>query len=123
MRFFRFVTNDTWPDGRLRRGSPEGVDAGEEGEAVGETDGEAMSYFYDSLNRLVKAEQTAGPGVTLPPNPIMWCYDHIYDGFGNRWNQTIISGKAGIPSKVQFNQNLDRIFGQSYDANGNMTGD
>ena len=70
----------------------------------------------------MKAEQTAGPAVTPPPNPKLWGYDFVYDGFGNRWDQKIRDGKAGIPSTIQFNQSLNRISGQSYDANGNMTG-
>jgi RHS repeat-associated protein len=82
--------------------------------------GEAVSYLYDSLSRLVEAKQTAGP--TVGQTGLMWGLNFTYDGFGNRWDQTIINGKAGITSTLQFNQSLNRILGQSYDANGNMTG-
>jgi len=83
--------------------------------------GEAVSYLYDSLNRLIKAEQTAGPPVTPAPNAKLWGYDYVYDGFGNRWDQLIANGKAGLPSSVQFNQSLNRVSAHSYDANGNTT--
>ena len=47
-----------------------------------------------------------------------------YDGFGNRWDQTIQNGKAGVPMGVQFDQSKNRVSTAvyAYDANGNVTG-
>jgi RHS repeat-associated protein len=84
--------------------------------------GETVSYQYDSLKRLTSATQTAGP-VVQPAN-LQWGLSFTYDGFGNRWNQTIQGGKAGVPSALTFDEARNRITGQfwAYDANGNTTG-
>jgi RHS repeat-associated protein len=77
---------------------------------------------YDFLKRLTSATQTAGP-VAQPAN-LQWGLSFTYDGFGNRWNQTIQGGKAGVPSALTFDEARNRITGQfwQYDANGNTTG-
>jgi RHS repeat-associated protein len=83
--------------------------------------GEVVNYQYDFLKRLTSATQTAP--VVQPPD-LQWGLSFTYDGFGNRWNQTIQPGKKGLTSTLTFDEARNRITGQfwQYDANGNTTG-
>ena len=74
--------------------------------------GEALSYAYDSLQRLIAAVSTAGPE---------WGQSFSYDGFGNRTAANVIKGTAPA-SSFGFDAATNRITnsGFSYDANGNM---
>ena len=77
--------------------------------------GETVTYVYDELQRLVQADSgTTGA---------QWGMTWMYDGFGNRTNQSVMPGKAGVPSMLSVNPANNRITtnGFAYDANGNMT--
>ncbi|MBY0503918.1 MAG: hypothetical protein K2X03_08405 [Bryobacteraceae bacterium] len=68
-----------------------------------------MSYTYDSLGRLTQAA-TAGAGG--------WGMSWIYDGWGNRLNQTAVKGS--VPTMVTLTDPAtNRIQSHTYDANGN----
>jgi RHS repeat-associated protein len=80
---------------------------------------ETVKYKYDELNRLIEAEQTAGPGAQSS----WWGMTWDFDGFGNRWSQDQKAGRVGIPSSVTFDLGTNRVStaGYGHDANGNMT--
>jgi RHS repeat-associated protein len=71
--------------------------------------GEEVSYSYDALQRLLTA-QTTGPE---------WGLSFGYDGFGNKLSQTVTKGTA--PSMSITVDANNRVTGQTFDANGNMT--
>jgi RHS repeat-associated protein len=71
--------------------------------------GDEQNYQYDALKRLTMA-WTTGPAYGL---------SFGYDGFGNKLSQTVTKGSAPA-SSITVDAN-NRIVGQSYDANGNMT--
>jgi RHS repeat-associated protein len=74
--------------------------------------GETVTYTYDALQRLEKAETASAA----------WGLSWDYDGFGNRWEQRITKGTAP-PSNVSFDLATNRVNapGYAHDANGNMT--
>ncbi|MFO0363678.1 MAG: hypothetical protein ACK55F_03185, partial [Acidobacteriota bacterium] len=55
--------------------------------------GETVTYTYDALQRLEKAETASAA----------WGLSWDYDGFGNRWEQRITKGTAP-PNTVSFDQ-------------------
>jgi YD repeat-containing protein len=70
--------------------------------------GETVSYQYDSLNRLIAASSSAG-----------WNQSYGYDGFGNLLSKT---GSSGTPTlSIAVDPTTNRIVGQAYDSNGNLT--
>ena len=71
--------------------------------------GDEQNYQYDALKRLTMA-WTTGPAYGL---------SFGYDGFGNKLSQTVTMGSAPA-SSITVDAN-NRITGQTYDANGNMT--
>ena len=71
--------------------------------------GDEQNYQYDALKRLTMA-WTTGPAYGL---------SFGYDGFGNKLSQTVTKGSAPA-SSITVDAN-NRITGQTYDANGNMT--
>jgi RHS repeat-associated protein len=71
--------------------------------------GDEQNYQYDALKRLTMA-WTTGPAYGL---------SFGYDGFGNKLTQTVTKGSAPA-SSITVDAN-NRITGQTYDANGNMT--
>ncbi|MFN7648550.1 MAG: hypothetical protein ACK5UT_13665, partial [Acidobacteriota bacterium] len=74
--------------------------------------GETVTYTYDALQRLEKAETAS----------TAWGLSWDYDGFGNRWEQRVTKG-AAPPSNVSFDLATNRVNapGYAHDANGNMT--
>ncbi len=85
------------------------------GRIVSETNsvsGETVTYQYDELNRLLKAETVATPG---------WGQQFTYDAFGN------LTGKSGTPNHAAaptmtlvVSRATNRVGGYTYDANGNQ---
>ena len=67
-----------------------------------------MTYTYDSLNRLIRAE-TADTS---------WGNAYSYDGFGNLTAKTVTKGSAPAFSAT-YDPATNRMMGGSYDANGN----
>src|SRR5260370_19079957 len=79
------------------------------GKIVSQTDnisGETVTYQYDSLNRLIRAQ---GNG---------WSQSQSCDGFGNLTNRT---GSMPMSTPVDPATNRLSMAGVNYDANGNMT--
>ncbi|MEZ5403816.1 MAG: RHS repeat-associated core domain-containing protein [Bryobacteraceae bacterium] len=77
---------------------------------------ETISYLYDSLQRLTKAET---PGST----PADWGQMFGYDGFGNLTSKSATKG-TGVPAmSVTVDAATNRLSGTpfEFDANGNMT--
>jgi YD repeat-containing protein len=77
--------------------------------------GEEVTYAYDELGRLVRAE-TTGP---------QWGMTFTYDGFGNRVTQDATKGTVN-ESELLFDASKNRIVPDGinqvqYDVNGNMT--
>ncbi|MFN9892912.1 MAG: hypothetical protein ACK58M_06705, partial [Acidobacteriota bacterium] len=74
--------------------------------------GETVTYTYDALQRLEKAETTSAA----------WGLSWDYDGFGNRWEQRVTKG-AAPPNNVSFDLATNRVNapGYAHDANGNLT--
>jgi YD repeat-containing protein len=72
--------------------------------------GEEVLYHYDALRRLTSAATTGAE----------WGLSFTYDGFGNLTQQTVTKGSAP-PLSVAVNASTNRIVGQAYDANGNLT--
>ncbi|MBY0506126.1 MAG: hypothetical protein K2X03_19575 [Bryobacteraceae bacterium] len=81
-----------------------------DGKIVSQTTGsETVNYTYDSLGRLSQAA-TAGAGG--------WGMGWLYDGWGNRLNQTAVKGS--VPTMVTLTDPAtNRIQSHTYDANGN----
>jgi RHS repeat-associated protein len=71
---------------------------------------EDVSYTYDVLGRLTRAE-TAGAE---------WGQGFVYDGFGNLTQKNVVKGSALAMSLV-VNGATNRVAGWTYDANGNVT--
>jgi RHS repeat-associated protein len=74
--------------------------------------GEEVTYTYDALQRLIRAE-TTGP---------QWGQAYGYDGFGNLTSKTVTKG-SGPTLSVAYNAATNHQIGGSYDGNGNWTGD
>ncbi|MCW5980888.1 MAG: hypothetical protein KIT09_22595 [Bryobacteraceae bacterium] len=77
--------------------------------------GEEVTYRYDELGRLTRAE-TTGP---------QWGLSFSYDGFGNRLSQAQIKGTVPVVERT-VNAANNRLVSQTgipvaYDANGNLT--
>ena len=70
---------------------------------------EHTSYAYDALNRLSAASSNVG-----------WGLNFTYDGFGNLTDKTVTSGSPP-PLHVTVNPATNQIYGDTYDANGNLT--
>ena len=63
------------------------------------------------------SEITAGSGST-------WGDSYSYDGFGNLVAKTVTAGSApSLSIAVNANNHITGVYGVSYDANGNQTGD
>ena len=73
--------------------------------------GEQVSYQYDQLNRLMRAETADNA----------WGELYTYDGFGNLTAKTPTKGSAPA-LQVTFDPQTNRLYGPSYDANGNAGG-
>jgi RHS repeat-associated protein len=71
---------------------------------------EDVSYSYDVLGRLTRAE-TAGAE---------WGQAFVYDGLGNLVQKNVAKGSAPAMS-LTVNGATNRVTGWSYDANGNVT--
>jgi RHS repeat-associated protein len=69
---------------------------------------EEVTYTYDTLNRLARAE-TTGPE---------WGQAFAYDGFGNLTGKTVTKGAAPVLSAA-YDPATNRGLGAPYDANGN----
>jgi len=77
------------------------------------TNSEEVDYFYDSLNRLAKAETKTDPSVT------QWGQSYTYDGFGNLTN--VATTKGSTPNLVTtYDPATNRQTGECADANGNI---
>jgi RHS repeat-associated protein len=72
--------------------------------------GETVNYTYDALNRLATAGATSAT----------WGQAFAYDGFGNLTGKTVTQGSAPTLS-VSFDPMTNHQYGQTYDANGNVT--
>jgi hypothetical protein len=76
-----------------------------------------QSYLYDSLNRLLSAEEM----LTAAPHTPMWKQAYSYDRFGNR---TFAAGTTLMEANIAFatNTTSNRIItaGYSYDNAGNV---
>ena len=73
--------------------------------------GEQVTYQYDQLNRLMRAETADNA----------WGELYTYDGFGNLTAKTPTKGSAPA-LQVTFDPQTNRLYGPSYDANGNAGG-
>jgi RHS repeat-associated protein len=71
--------------------------------------GEEVTYQYDALGRLARAETTSGE----------WGLSWVYDGFGNRLQQNVVKG-TGPQVTIGVDPATNRVLGVTYDANGNM---
>jgi RHS repeat-associated protein len=74
--------------------------------------GEEVDYQYDELNRLISASVSGSGG---------WGQSFVHDGYGNLWQQNVTKGTAPTLS-IQIDQTNNRNWGESYDANGNPSG-
>uniref|UniRef100_Q024R0 YD repeat protein n=1 Tax=Solibacter usitatus (strain Ellin6076) TaxID=234267 RepID=Q024R0_SOLUE len=72
---------------------------------------ESVNYTYDPLNRLSTANATNGS----------WGQAFTYDGFGNLTGKSVTQGSAPALS-VSYDPATNHQTGQSYDANGNLSG-
>jgi YD repeat-containing protein len=74
--------------------------------------GEQVTYLYDELNRLTKADSAGGWGLSFG-----------YDGFGNKTSQAPLPGKTGPTFTPTVDTATNRVTGTgiTYDANGNLT--
>ena len=74
--------------------------------------GETVTYAYDSLNRLLTA---SGSG---------WGESYGFDGFGNLLSKTVTAGSGPSMSIAvnAANNQIQGVYGISYDANGNTLG-
>ena len=85
------------------------------GRIVSETNtvsGETVTYQYDELNRLLKAETVATGG---------WGQQFTYDGFGNLTSKSGTANHAPAPVlSVYVNRANNRVGIYSYDGNGNQ---
>jgi RHS repeat-associated protein len=82
-------------------------------QAVDTISGEAISYQYDLLKRLVSASATPTSGSTSAA----WTETFQYDGFGNLTAKALNGTSTPIPVNAATNQ----LANAYYDANGNMT--
>ena len=92
------------------------------GQIASMTDGsshEQITYTYDALKRLQKAETTQSQ--TQYPNASWWGQSFGYDGFGNLLSKTATTGHTGTAMSVGVDPSTNRLFGFGYDLNGNMT--
>src|SRR5205823_6631066 len=71
--------------------------------------GEQVTYTYDPLNRLIRAETADN----------LWGNAYAYDGFGNLTAKTVTKGSAPTFSAT-FDPATNRQTGVQYDANGNQ---
>uniref|UniRef100_Q024R2 YD repeat protein n=1 Tax=Solibacter usitatus (strain Ellin6076) TaxID=234267 RepID=Q024R2_SOLUE len=72
---------------------------------------ETVTYTYDPLNRLSTANATNAS----------WGQAFTYDGFGNLTGKSVTQGSAPALS-VSYDPATNHQTGQSYDANGNLSG-
>src|SRR5207248_304062 len=70
--------------------------------------GEQVSYTYDSLNRLIRAETADN----------LWGNAYTYDGFGNLTAKSVTKGSAPTLSAT-FDPATNRQAGVTFDVNGN----
>jgi RHS repeat-associated protein len=87
---------------------PSGQNNGRITQAVDWMSGEEVTYAYDALQRLAKAE-TTGP---------QWGQAYTYDGFGNLSEKQWLKGSATTLS-LMVDPATNRPYGTTYDANGN----
>jgi RHS repeat-associated protein len=76
--------------------------------------GRTVNYTYDPLSR-IQTTSTAG-SAAYPRWGLSWTYDR----YGNRPQQTLTAG-SGPASSFAIDPHTNRIIGDSYDANGNLT--
>ena len=94
---------------------PAGANNGKIGSVYNAASGEAVSYTYDSLNRLLTAT-ASGTG--------NWGERYGFDSFGNLLSKTVTAG-SGPSMSISVNpanNQIQGVYGVSYDANGNQTG-
>jgi len=72
--------------------------------------GENVTYAYDTLNRLIKAETAANS----------WGNSYGYDGWGNLLTKTVTKDRRRRWRKA-VDPATNRVVGVPYDANGNPT--
>ena len=80
--------------------------------SVAELNGRTVTYTYDALYRLTNE--------TIANNPVNnGAVSYTYDPVGNRLSRN--STLAPVPNATQTFDDNDRLIGESYDANGNVT--
>jgi RHS repeat-associated protein len=89
---------------------PTGANNGKLSSMYNAVSGETITYQYDSLNRLFKAN---GSG---------WGEQYAFDGFGNLTTKALTSGSGPSLSVTvnPANNQIQGVSGLSYDANGNQ---
>jgi RHS repeat-associated protein len=87
-----------------------GTNNGKIGSMYNAVSGETVTYTYDSLNRLLTAN---GSG---------WGQQYGFDSFGNLLSKTVTagSGPSLLISVNPANNQIQGVYGLSYDANGNQ---
>jgi RHS repeat-associated protein len=85
-----------------------GTNNGRIGQSKDWVTGEEVTYTYDKLQRLTKAETTDSA----------WGDAYTYDGFGNLTAKTPTKGSAPAMSQA-FDPTTNRPYGVTYDNNGN----
>ena len=91
---------------------PTGANNGKASSMYNAVSGETVTYTYDSLNRLLTA---SGSG---------WGEQYGFDPFGNLLSKTVTSG-SGPSMSISVNtanNQIEGLYGVTYDANGNTTG-
>jgi RHS repeat-associated protein len=79
-------------------------------------DGNATTYTYDVLNRLIRAEERSSAGALLNS------YEYAYDGNSNRTSQVVNGTTTPYTHNAADQLTVGSGVTYSYDANGNETG-
>jgi RHS repeat-associated protein len=91
-----------------------GANNGRIAQTIDAISGEQVTYTYDALQRLIKAETAQAGG---------WGQSFGYDGFGNLQTKTPTAGHTGTAMSLGIDVSTNRATnsGFAYDANGNTT--
>lgn len=78
----------------------------------------STAYTYDEVGRLKIAQTTDLTSANT------WKLEYTYDRYGNRLSQVPVAGAGNMPlNEVLIDGTTNRILGDGYDADGNMTND
>ncbi len=96
----------------LRYGYGTGTNNGQIAAMTDGNSGEQVTYTYDALKRLQKAETTQSQ--TQYPNASWWGQSFGYDGFGNLLSKTATTGHTATSMSVGVDPSTNRLSGLDY---------